>query len=90
MSTPFDFEYDVHFQRHGQGAPKGLRAGPAPEVPAERHGGIARVARLMALAIRFEELVRTGTVSAVVVIVVRLPGRSAELRFQPRDLGEHP
>ncbi len=63
MSTPFTVESDVHFQRQGRGAPKELRAGPAPEHPVVRSGGVARIARLMALAIRFEHLVRTGAVA---------------------------
>jgi hypothetical protein len=29
MTMPFTVECDVHFQRGGRGAPKGLRAGPA-------------------------------------------------------------
>jgi hypothetical protein len=61
MSTPFTVECDVCFQRRGRGAPKVLRAGPAPERPAS--GNVGRIARLMALALRFEELVRTGTVA---------------------------
>ena len=63
MSTPFTVECNVHFQRRGRGAPKELRAGSAPERPALPSGGVGRVARLMALALRFEELVRTGAVA---------------------------
>jgi hypothetical protein len=63
MSTPFTVECDICFQRRGRGAPKLLRDGPAPERPAFPLGGVARIARLMALALRFEELVRTGTVA---------------------------
>ena len=61
MNTPFTVECDVRFHRRGRGAPKVLRAGPAPERPASVNVG--RIARLMALALRFEELVRTGTVA---------------------------
>jgi hypothetical protein len=63
MSTPFTVECDVYFQRRGRGASKELRAGPAPERPALPSGGVARVARLMALALRFEDLVRSGAVA---------------------------
>jgi hypothetical protein len=63
MSTPFTVECDVHFQRRGRGALKELRAGPTPERPAARSGSVGRIARLMALALRFEELVRTGAVA---------------------------
>jgi hypothetical protein len=62
MSTPFTVECDVHFQRRGRGAPKELLAGPTPERRAVPYGGVARIARLMALALRFDELVRTGAV----------------------------
>ena len=52
--------WDVHFHRHGHGAAKELRAGTAPEaLPA---GRVPRVARLMALALRFEGLLRRGEV----------------------------
>jgi hypothetical protein len=63
MSTPFTVECDVHFQRRGRGAPKELRAGPAPERPGFPSGGVARIARLMALALCFAELVCTGAVA---------------------------
>ena len=63
MSTPFTVECDVYFQRRGRGAPKELRAGPAPVRPGFPSGGVARIARLMALALRFEELVCTGAVA---------------------------
>ena len=63
MSTPFTVECDMYFQRRGRGAPKELHAGQAPERPAFPSGGVARIAGLMALAIRFEELVRSGAVA---------------------------
>lgn len=49
----------VHFARRGRA--KELRAGPAP-VPPEP-GRVPRVARLMALALRFDELIRAGAVT---------------------------
>jgi len=52
--------WDVHFHRHGHGAAKELRAGTAPEVPPA--GRVPRIARLMALARRFEGLLRRGEV----------------------------
>ena len=49
----------VHFGRVGRGARKVIREGAAPPpVP----GRIPRIARLMALAIRFDGLVRSGAV----------------------------
>jgi hypothetical protein len=63
MSTPFTVECNVRFQRRGRGAPKELRAGPTPERPALPSGRVGRIARLMALALRFEELIRTGAIA---------------------------
>ena len=51
----------VHFTRRGRGGRKELRAGPAPARPAP--GRVPRVARLMALALRFEGLIRDGAVT---------------------------
>lgn len=54
-------ESNVHFktQRHGR---KVVVAGPAPVPAAAEAGRVPRLARLMALAIRFEKLVRDGAV----------------------------
>ena len=54
-------ESSVHFriQNHGRRA---LRQGPAPAAPEVEAGRVPRIARLMALAIRFEKLVRDGVV----------------------------
>ena len=49
-----------HVARRGRGGRKDLAAGPAPTPPP---GRVPRVARLMALAIRFDGLVRTGVVT---------------------------
>jgi len=49
----------VHFETRRSGR-KALRIGPAPEPPPP--GRIPRVTRLMALAIRFDHLIRTGEV----------------------------
>ena len=62
MTTPFTIAFDVHFRRPGRGAPKEVHSGPATEPAAIRPGRLPRVARLMALAIRFDGLVRTGQV----------------------------
>jgi hypothetical protein len=48
----------IHFARKGRA--KELRAGPAPARPA---GRVPRVSRLMALALKFEGLVREGAVT---------------------------
>jgi hypothetical protein len=62
MSTPFSVEYDVHFARVGRGAPKELCSGSEPPRAPTPVGGVGRIARLMALAIHFDALVRTGAV----------------------------
>jgi hypothetical protein len=61
MSVPMTFEYDVHFHRPGKGAPKELHTGPEPSCPAEP-GRVPRVSRLMALALRFDQLIQEGVV----------------------------
>ena len=61
MNEPLMIERDVHFHRRGLGAVKELRAGAAPPCPASG-GRVPRVARLMALALRFERLLREGIV----------------------------
>ena len=62
MSTTLTIELPVHFHRCGHGSRKELRCGaePAPLPP----GRVPRVARLMALALRLDELVRTGQVGS--------------------------
>jgi len=61
MSMMLTVECDVHFERSGRGAPRSLQAGP--EAPLPTPGRVPRVARFIALAIRFETLVRTGVVA---------------------------
>ncbi len=51
----------VHFGRRGHGGAKQLRMGPEPALVPP--GRLPRVTRLMALAIRFDGLVRTGAVA---------------------------
>jgi len=61
MSAPLTVECEVHFARAGRGSRKVLANGPSPVRPKEP-GRVPRVARLMALALRCEELLRTGAV----------------------------
>src|SRR5262245_42532270 len=49
----------LHFARRGRGGRKEGRDGPLPALPA---GRVPRVARLMALALKFDGLVRSGVV----------------------------
>ncbi len=55
-------EFNVHFARGPAGRREAL-PGEAPTNPAVPAGSVPRVARLMALAIRCEELVRRGNVA---------------------------
>lgn len=59
MSTPLTIQCKVHFGRAAKGR-KEIRAGDAPPSPAP--GRVPRVARLLALAHRFETLLREGAV----------------------------
>ncbi|MGE3110120.1 MAG: hypothetical protein AB7N65_16560 [Vicinamibacterales bacterium] len=56
-------EFNVHFTRGAAGR-KEVNAGPEPPDPAPERGRVPRVSRLMALAIRFEDLVRCGEVES--------------------------
>lgn len=58
-TSPLTVAGTVHFVRRGR--TKELRPGPAPTSP--EPGRVPRVARLMALALRFDGLIRTGAVT---------------------------
>ena len=60
--TTLTIERPVHFRRSGHGGRKELKNGEAP--PAPPPGRVPRIARLMALAIRLEEQVRSGVVAS--------------------------
>jgi len=62
MTTPSTIECTVHFRRRGLGARKELHADPERPVPSEQPERVPRLARLMALALRFETLVRSGEI----------------------------
>jgi hypothetical protein len=63
MSRPLTIEVGVHFQRRGAGAGKALRPGDdtTAALPTQR---VPRVARLMALALRLDALLRSGQVAS--------------------------
>jgi hypothetical protein len=61
MSTPLAVEFAVRFGRAGHGR-KVLEAKPAAGTPDLPPGRVPRVARLLALALKFERLVRDGVV----------------------------
>ena len=60
MTLTMTMEVPVQLQPVGRCGRRGLR--PQAEQPSVRPGRVPRVARLMALALRLEELVRTGQV----------------------------
>jgi hypothetical protein len=61
MTTALTIEKSIHFYRRGKGNRKELRAGHEPPHPATP-GRVPRVARFMALAIRFDQLIREGLI----------------------------
>lgn len=63
MTACLTIECDVHFERRGRGFRKELEAGPAPRQSLPP-GRVPRVARFMALAIRFDHLLRSGAIQS--------------------------
>jgi len=58
----FTIECDVHFTR-GQRTRKVIQEGPPPEPDTTPEGTIPRMARLMALALRFDRLIKAGEIT---------------------------
>lgn len=63
MNQPITIERSIHFKRRGRGSRKTIREGEASKQAPQSPGRVPRVARLMALAIRFDGLLRTGNVT---------------------------
>jgi hypothetical protein len=63
MTTVLTREWDIRFRRRGRGASKELHTKQEPEEVTPQPVRLARVARLMALALRFDMLLRTGAVA---------------------------
>lgn len=61
MSDGLEVEFKVHFGR-GPSGRKDLRRGETPAKADVPEGNVPRISRLMALAIRFDELIRSGEV----------------------------
>jgi len=55
-------ECDVHFTR-GQRTRKVIQEGPPPKPDATPEGTVPRISRLMALAIRFDRLIKAGEIT---------------------------
>ena len=62
MTRTFTVEHEIHFQRKGRGSRRVMESGPDPLV-SQPIGRVPRVARLLALAIRFERLIREGEIT---------------------------
>ena len=63
MTRPITIECNIHFQRRGRGSRKEMRQGEAPVPTPRLPGRVPRVSRFMALAIRFDQLIRAGEVA---------------------------
>ena len=63
MATPYTIACTVHFCRQGPGGPSALRAGPETTSATPVSGRVPRLARLLALAHRFDKLLREGVVN---------------------------
>jgi hypothetical protein len=61
MTRPITIESTIHFRRSGAGSRKKICRDAAPDAP-QLPGRVPRVSRLMALAIRFDCLIRDGKV----------------------------
>lgn len=61
--TTLTIECNVHFRRRGRGSRREMAVGQEPPRPVSEPGRVPRVARLMALALRFEEYLRAGQVA---------------------------
>lgn len=63
MIRPITLECNIHFLRRGRGSRKEICRGEPPVTAPRMPGRIPRIARFMALAIRFEQLIRSGEVT---------------------------
>ncbi|MCX7429088.1 MAG: hypothetical protein NTW96_26120 [Planctomycetia bacterium] len=63
MTRSITVESTIHFQRRGRGSRREIASGASPAVPERPLGRVPRISRLMALAIRFEHLIRTGEIA---------------------------
>ena len=63
MNRSINYQCNLKFERRGRGARKTARVANAQDESTVPSGRVPRVARLMALAIRFEDLIRRGEVA---------------------------
>jgi hypothetical protein len=64
VTTTWTIERPVQFILSGRGRCKQAHAGAAPAGPPLPAGRVPRVAKLMALALRFDDLVRAGEIAS--------------------------
>jgi hypothetical protein len=64
MTTMWTIERQVHFRNAGHGRGKQVHEGPAPEQPPLPPGRVPRVTKLMALALHFDDLLRSGEIAS--------------------------
>ena len=64
MTTAWTIERPLHFHNAGRGRGKQVRDGDAPLAAVVPTGRVPRVAKLMALALRFDGLLRSGEIAS--------------------------
>ena len=62
MTTPLMIECAFHFKRKGQGNRKKLEDGHEQQLPPVQPGRVPRISKLLALAHRFDQLIRSGEI----------------------------
>src|ERR1700722_13467711 len=63
MRKSATIEIDIHFHNRGRGNRRALRTRPIPSRPVPEPGRAPPIARPLALAIRFEQLLRSGQIA---------------------------
>jgi hypothetical protein len=63
-TTTWTIERQVHFRHAGHGRGKQVRAGAAPAEPNLPGGRVPRVTKLLALALRCDDLLRSGAIGS--------------------------
>ena len=64
MTTTWTIERQVHFRHAGHGRGKQVHQGHAPDEPRLPKGRVPRVTKLMALALRFDDLLHSGAIGS--------------------------
>src|SRR5262249_3981523 len=63
MNAPLTVECPIHFRSRGPGSRQAVPAAKKPPAAAPPPARVPRIARLMALALRFDERIRSGEVA---------------------------